>query len=238
MNKESLEYLREMEKEKEKHPFSNEEIEKVHEALRQNVGANDSNEALDLAAKISKTQVDSYGADVNSLLDTIIYHGDLKGNKEAQITATDTKLSLAAKFIDSEQYDKFENMNFKNINNDILEYCGPILGLDIEGTTHYLSEIYHRAKTTKGAQYLENNNFIPRKLNNPRAIRNASEDQLEHYIKNGADINAVLDTWEYGYKDTQEQTLLDFALMSPSYSLSHMKKIIELGGVKKDQNYL
>ena len=73
-------------------------------------------------------------------MDTIIYHGDLKGNEEAQIIATDIKLSLAAKFIDSEQYDKFESMNYVD--------CSPYM-------------IMKRVNTSKGIQYLLEKGIVP-----------------------------------------------------------------------------
>lgn len=138
MNMEDLEYLRKMEEEASKRAFSKDEVEEVHNCLRANVGANDTNEALDLSASIAKAQVKGYGTDVDSLLDTILYHSDQKGAEDASWEATDTKLLLATKFIDSEQYNKFGNMSFKHIDTGILNDYADHLAM--ETTSHIKTE--------------------------------------------------------------------------------------------------
>ncbi|MBP5399337.1 MAG: hypothetical protein J6Y53_02845 [Alphaproteobacteria bacterium] len=243
MNTKDLEYLRKMEKESTKRDFSEEEIRKIDEALRTNVSGNDTTEALDLSASIAETQVEKYGTDVDSLLDTILYHGELLGAKNATDKATEAKFSLAAKFIDSEQYDKFENMSFEYISKEIFEYYVPYPILkkskDVDQTPYIIAD---KVKTMQGIQYMVGHN----KINNDyftddsrHSIENASLEQLEFYVSKGANINAVIDYWEYGDEERQDRSVLDKYLMDTNGdSIEYMKKIIELGGKKLDNDLI
>lgn len=164
MNQKDLEYLRKMEEEKEKRAFSNQEIENIHNCLRTNVGANDTNEALDLSASIVQTQVKEYGADADSLLDTILHHADLNGAEDATEIATSTKFALAAHFIDSEQYDKFESMNFRYINKEIIDdFLIDFKDTHVTDQTPFV--LMDKVKTLKGMQYLLEKEIIPQTIN-------------------------------------------------------------------------
>ncbi len=237
MNKKDLEYLRKMEEEKNTRAFSKQEVKKINESLRTNVGVSDTNEALDLSASIAEAQVENFGTDVDALLDTVLYHGGEKGAKTATMRATEVKFSLATKFIDFGQYDKFEDMDFKYVDKEFFEYCVPfsVIEESIDQTPYIIAD---NVKTLKGLQYLDKNGKIPNDYfsNDDRhSIENASLEQLEFYVKHGSNINAVIDWWEYGYDATENRSVLDKYIMDNSDdSLEYMKKIIELGGKRGD----
>ena len=93
MNTEDLKYLREMAEMSGSVDFSNEDLEKVGEALRTNVDASDTTEALDLTAEIIYQQsqyTNQWGNDRNvdieklhDLTKEVIYHGELLGAEDA-----------------------------------------------------------------------------------------------------------------------------------------------------------
>lgn len=235
MNNKDLEYLRKMEEEASKRAFSKDEVEEVHNCLRTNVGANDTNEALDLSASIAQAQVEKYGTDVDSMLDTILYQGEIKGAEDATIKATETKFDLAAKFIDSEQYNKFESMGFHHLNQGLLKDYEIRLGGSANSQVPYL--VMDRVETLKGAEYLVDNNIIKSNYftdDTRGSIATASLEQLEYFVNKGANINAVVDTWQYG-EESENRTILDrHILNNKEESLEYMKKIIELGGKRSD----
>ena len=246
MREEALKHLRDMEKKKDKRQFNFEEIEKIHKCLRECVKADDANEALDLSASIAEAQVKGYGTDVDSLLDTILYQGDLKGAEDATQTATDSKLWLAAKFVDSEQYDKFENMSFEHVNKDFFvdedEDVASVTEYATEGIDEISSAIMQRVKTLKGAQYLVDNGKIQSEYftnDYMGALNNASLEQLEFFVKQGANINAgaAIDM-PYG-ELSQDYTLLDlYTEMDTPESLEYMKEIIRLGGQRMNCEFI
>ncbi len=95
MNQKDLEYLRTMAEKSETEDFSDKELEKISSALRTNVNANDTTEALDLTAQIVNEQAQStniHGENRNnnmtldklhSLAKEVIYYGKLLGAKDA-----------------------------------------------------------------------------------------------------------------------------------------------------------
>ncbi len=96
MNQKDLEYLREMAVKSETEDFSDEQLQKISAALRTNVNADDTTEALDLTARIINEQAQStniHGEKRNtdnvaveklhSLAKEVIYHGELLGAQDA-----------------------------------------------------------------------------------------------------------------------------------------------------------
>lgn len=119
MNKEDLEYLREMATKSETENFTNEELEKISSALRTNVDADDTTEALDLTAQIIceqsqyenrlglKRSVDH--DKLHGLAQEVIYYGELLGAENAiqKIDDFDFKMEVAK-----------ENVTDKNVNRE------------------------------------------------------------------------------------------------------------------------
>lgn len=153
--------------------------------------------------------------------------------------ALESKLKLAAKFIDSEQYDRFESMRFEHMDKESIKvlYYGNHYYInhedDVIDRTPYV--IMDFVNTLKGAQYLEERGLIPKDYfslgsREIAPIMFASYEQLEFYA-NRTDINAEVDCfWD-------NSTLLDVALTSKQYSSDFVKKVIELGG-KPNWTYL
>lgn len=243
---EALEYLRDMEKIKDKDQFKPDEIEEIHNCLRQNVKASNTNEALDLSASIAEAQVQNFGTDVDMLLDTILYEGGNKGAEQATYKATSAKLSLAAKFIDSEQYDKFESMSFEHMDKDFFVEKDPemeeIMEYNTKGIDNISSAIMQRVRTLKGAQYMVDNGKIQNEYftnDYMGALNTASLEQLDFFVKQGANINAgAAMVMPYG-ELSEDFTLLDFYTQEDTpESLAYMKEIIRLGGRREDYCYI
>lgn len=230
MYKEEFDYLKKMYTERLSRPFNNEEVSQLEAALRANVFADDTNEALDLSAKIALSQVETYGTDVNTLIDNILYHGNEKGAETALINASEAKLRLAAKFIDTEQYNKFEKMNLdlaQSFEDDPYNEYPSCL---TEPSSYAITDL---VKTLKGIQYLEQKNLIPEDyFTSPDPTKlvllYASPEQIDFYINHG-DVNQK----ETIFNDT----VLD-RMIQLSYQPDIVEKILKAGGIKTNNQPL
>lgn len=239
MNMKDLEYLRKMNEEASKRAFSKDEIEEIHNCLRTNVGKDDTNEALDLSASIADAQVVAYGADVDSLLDTILYHGGLKGAEDATKIATDSKFLLAAKFVDSGQYDKFEKMSFHHLDKEQMSWYianGHECNVPADDNEKNLYVITDYVRTLKGLQYLEQKGKIPEDYftKSDMLLLNASNEQIDFYISHKAPVNdvddvtgeTVLDRYLYNHKPTEAIEKLLNAGAKPGRDAFYTKSLL------------
>ena len=119
MNIEDLEYLREMVVKSETEDFSDEQLQRISGALRTNVNADDTTEALDLTAQIIYEQsqyTDRLGNDrkvnrenLHNLTKEVIYYGELLGATDALKTVDDFDFAMDV---------SKENITEKNANRD------------------------------------------------------------------------------------------------------------------------
>ena len=155
------------------------------------------------------------------------------------------KIKQAAKYIDSGEYDKFEKMDFKDIDEGIFNNFLPhhvTLPIDTDRLPYI---IMNEVQTLEGAKYLDKKGLIPadyfsnKKL---ETIFSASTEQLEFYVAKGANINSAINTLDYGFHYDERLSVLDrmvFDFAVDKCSLSHINKMIELGaqrGCKKEGN--
>ncbi len=115
MNQEDLEYLREMAIKSETEDFSNEQLQKISSALRTNVNADDTTEALDLTAQIIEHQ-DGKNVDIEKLHDLtkeVIYHGGLLGAEDAidRIDYFDFYMEVRKEHVTDENVNRESNGN-------------------------------------------------------------------------------------------------------------------------------
>ena len=155
------------------------------------------------------------------------------------------KIKRAAKYIDSGEYDKFEKMDFKDIDESIFNNFLPnhfILPID-EDRLPYI--IMNEVKTLEGAKYLDKKGLIPADYFSNKKLETiffASTEQLEFYVAKGANINSAINTLDYGFHFDERLSVLDrmvFGFPDDNCSLAHINKMIELGakrGCQKNGN--
>ncbi len=217
MNEKDLEYLRDMREESYERVFSKEEIERIGEALRTNVGANDTTEAIDLVVEIIHNQQFEIDKHDNielfhGLVDEVIYHGGLLGADDAVKEARFYEAFIAPKYIDKGRYQEFEKMVEKGFD-PLSKYVGSYLIDDV--------------RTLSGAEYLDKKGLIPEgyfteydeKIEEPPLFR-ASLEQIDFYIAHGADATA---------ENNMGQTLPDKMIYS-ACPVESIKKVCEAGG--------
>ncbi len=213
MNYEDMEYLKKMEEEAQIRLITDEEIEKVSEALRTNVGGQDETTALDIVGDIIESQSRINDVEkLQGLVDEVIYHGELLVAERAVYKARTTEQQIAAKFIDEEQYDEFKDMMAK--------------GFDPQAEFYDLV-LMDRVKTLKGAEFMKAEGLIPsgyftQGFTNSRdaSLLYAYPEQIDFYIAHGADVNA---------KDNFGQSVLNHMLYC-SCPTEAIEKVVNAGG--------
>ena len=152
------------------------------------------------------------------------------------------KIKQAGEYIDSGQYDKFEKMDFKDIdgrlfNNFLIFHSA--LPADADRVPYL---IMNEVKTLEGAKYLEKKGLIPSDYFSNQKLENifkASTEQLGFYAAKGANLNSAINTVDSGFDFSERLSVLDrmvFYDCTNTYSLAHINKMIELGaqrGCKK-----
>lgn len=148
-------------------------------------------------------------------------------------------IKQAAKHIDAGEYKEFEKIDLSKIDYMIYPHFGMLGGELIrdDGTELSNVDIAHWAitnevKSLAGIKYLHEKGIIPdpnRYFTCDQSLLSASAEQLEFYVANGANINAIENTAECGFEYDENLSILDKAVFN-GYPQSYVNKLIELGG--------
>ena len=126
------------------------------------------------------------------------------------------KISEAATLIDSKRYDEFKKIDFS----------------EAEIPSELYFDIMKEVKTLSGAEYMVETGLISQEyFKGKYAIFEASSEQIDFYIKSGADVNAIRET-DHWFHDTYcERSYLDHILLFDNYSPENVESVIKAGGM-------
>ena len=126
------------------------------------------------------------------------------------------KISEAAQLIDGGKYDEFKKIDFS----------------DAEIPSELYFDIMKEVKTLSGAEYMVETGLVSQEyFKRGYAIFEASSEQIDFYIKSGADVNAIKET-DHWFHDTHcERSYLDHILLFDNYSPKNVESVIKAGGM-------
>lgn len=136
------------------------------------------------------------------------------------------KLTSAAELIDAGEYDKFEKMDFS----DIEKMSADDIGIK---PSEWPFKLMDEVKTLSGLNYMVEKGLIGDEYFKHRSVWEASPEQLDYYIKSGAKINTIRETYSLHNDCKQEESFLDFIMKNDSYSAEHVDSVIKAGGIPR-----
>ena len=126
------------------------------------------------------------------------------------------EISEAAKLIDCGEYDGFKKIDFSNA--------------EIPSELYF--DIMEEVKTLSGAEYMVETGLVSQEyFKRGGAIFEASSEQIDFYIKSGADVNAIKTTDHWFHHTEGKTSYLDYILLFDNYSPENVETVIKAGGL-------
>lgn len=138
----------------------------------------------------------------------------------------DSKITLAAKLIDAGKYDQFEKMNFS----DIEKMNADDIGIK---PSEWPFEVMDKVETLSGLNYMVEKGLIGDDYFKSRTAIAASSEQLDYYVKSGADVNFTLTTYSFYHNTQQKVSFLDHIMLNDSYSAENVESVVKAGGMSR-----